>query len=108
MDPEAVGDADTQACLVRFRKSTWGLFGDEPELMCMLVVHEVGHLYGRHHVKGTVMDDQGKPPWFTVPPCRHTLKHREILVRGGITTQWLLRTKAPYRPTDHDLAGRPG
>jgi hypothetical protein len=91
---EVSGDADAATCLVRIAVGSWHALS-VPE-KCMLIVHELGHLYGPavigqrtghpvdgdgHTARGIMAaTDDRAPPWQDFRPCASLM--RQSLVRS--------------------------
>lgn len=52
----AEAEADPIGCTVTFAADRWWQWRDRPGALCVLILHEVGHLYGHAHAEGGVMD----------------------------------------------------
>lgn len=54
--PGAEARADRDACVVTFSTVRWPEWTSRPAALCVLVLHEIGHLYGHGHGEGGAMD----------------------------------------------------
>lgn len=72
VDPAVLpADADAGRCLIRFNTHKWNHMPD-PGMRCVLVFHEIGHLYNHDHDEGGIM--AANPPvvgWLQFKPCRN-------------------------------------
>lgn len=70
--------ADPSDCVVTLDKATWrGFTNLHRDTECIVIVHELGHLYGHEHKKLTVMDPQATSIWFlweSVNACRWVMR----------------------------------
>lgn len=84
-------EVDRQACLIRFNLKAWrDELRDYPPGLCIVLLHEMGHLYGHEHSEGGVMDPTLTPDWRALQPCRSSMRH--ILVRDGKRVRWAWQT----------------
>lgn len=80
-------DADPDTCVIRWSLEHWGALIADPPSLCLLVLHEVGHLYGRPHSDApyNIMNPAPAPD---VDPMRYSACRRAIAItyrhRGGL------------------------